>query len=67
MSNNFLMDETMNNELTKMVTGTLTIKIEINNHFHSGCNAQVFNNKVTGKFIKNQKKVWKKRMKKSGM
>lgn len=57
----------MNNELTKMVTGTLTIKIEINNHFHSGCNAQVFNNKVTGKFIKNQKKVWKKRMKKSGM
>ena len=44
-----------------LVIDTLTIKLEINNHFNNGCNAQVFNGKVSGKFIKQQKKVWKKK------
>ena len=44
-----------------LVINTLTIKLEINNHFNNGCNAQVFNGKVSGKFIKQQKKVWKKK------
>lgn len=36
---------------------------EIHNHFEQGCSAQVFNDKVTGKFTKNKKKE-KKRWKK---
>ena len=35
---------------------------EIHNHFESGCSAQVFNDKVTGKFTK--KNRWKKKEKK---
>jgi hypothetical protein len=34
---------------------------EIHNHFESGCSAQVFNDKVTGKFTK--KNRWKKKEK----
>ena len=36
---------------------------EIHNHFGKGSSAQVFNDKVTGKFLK-MKKPWKKREKK---
>lgn len=36
---------------------------EIHNHFETGCTAQVFNDKVDAKFIKKQKKKWKKRQK----
>ena len=31
-----------------LVINTLTIKIEINNHFNNGCNAQVFNGSISG-------------------
>ena len=33
--------------------------MEIHNHFGSGCSAQVFNDKVTGKFTKTKKRRWK--------
>jgi hypothetical protein len=52
---------TMKRNRKILVINTLTIKLEINNHFNNGCNAQVFNGKVSGKFIKQQKKVWKKK------
>jgi hypothetical protein len=35
------------------------LRIVIHNHFESGCSAQVFNNKVSGKFTREQKKKWK--------
>lgn len=38
---------------------------EIHNHFEQGCSAQVFNDKVTGRFTKKkQKKQWKKLVRK---
>ena len=36
-------------------------RIVIHNHFETGCSAQVFNDKVNGKFTKTQKKKWKKK------
>lgn len=44
-----------------VVIKTLTIKLETNNRFQNGCSAQVFNNKVSGRFINNQMKLWKKK------
>ena len=41
--------------------------LEIHNHFEHGCSAQVFNDKVTGKFtkeIEKEMRLWKKRVKK---
>ena len=39
--------------------------MEIHNHFGSGCSAQVFNDKVTGKFTKNKKRRWKRIIRKN--
>ena len=39
--------------------------MEIHNHFGSGCSAQVFNDKVTGKFTKTKKKRWKRIIRKN--
>ena len=39
--------------------------MEIHNHFGRGCSAQVFNDKVTGKFVRKEKKrKWKKMVRK---
>lgn len=39
--------------------------MEIHNHFGSGCSAQVFNDKVTGKFTKTKKRRWKRIIRKN--
>ena len=39
--------------------------MEIHNHFGSGCSAQVFNDKVTGKFTKTKKRKWKRIIRKN--
>lgn len=41
----------------------MKLKIVIHNHFECGCSAQVFNDKVTGKFTKTQKQRWRKKKK----
>jgi hypothetical protein len=39
--------------------------MEIHNHFGRGCSAQVFNDKVMGKFVRKEKKrKWKKMVRK---
>ena len=39
--------------------------MEIHNHFGSGCSAQVFNDKVMGKFTKTKKRRWKRIIRKN--
>ena len=39
--------------------------MEIHNHFGSGCSAQVFSDKVTGKFTKTKKRKWKRIIRKN--
>ena len=55
----------LNAELAAKVKEAYLRPAEIHNHFGSGCSAQVFNDKVTGKFVRKEKKrKWKKMVRK---
>ena len=57
-----LREELLNIREHNLEAGSNQKPTEIHNHFEQGCSAQVFNDKVTGKFTKKkkEKKRWKK-------
>ena len=57
-----LREELLNVREHNLEAGCNQKPTEIHNHFEQGCSAQVFNDKVTGKFTKKkkEKKRWKK-------